>query len=110
MSAELLLVPLLQAALNDVDVYPEHLPEKARLPAIVYRRIGGRLFHSVCDDDFAPLFQITIWARTLPEREQCVQAVMLQLHEDWALTAAPIYSFDFNRKASVAIVDYTLMA
>lgn len=86
-------------------VFPEHLPEKAPLPACVYRRIGGRLHQSNCGTGITALMQLTIFSKETNERQELLRLVMLALSE-YELGSAPMMNFDFFSKAHVVVVDY----
>lgn len=105
MMAERLLATQLRTILAH-SVFPEHLPEKAELPAIVYQRIGGRLNSTVCEDALTPRFQITIFAKEMEVREQLFKKVKKALAETAELASAPIFSWDYFQKCRVAVMDY----
>lgn len=87
--------------------FPEHLPEKTPLPAIVYQRKGGKTNNTVCDDDYTADFKITIYAKTMSERAQLVKKVRQALRDGgFEQDAAPVYSFDFYSKAHAAVLFY----
>ena len=111
MSPEKRMAAVLQSVLPD-GVYPEHLPAGAGLPAILYRRIGGRWHSVVCaDDDLDVSMQITIFADGMAQRERLLADVMAVFNTDEFLPqSAPVLSFDYYSKAHIAVLDYSFAA
>ncbi|MDK4586937.1 DUF3168 domain-containing protein [Kingella kingae] len=87
--------------------YPEHLPEKSPLPALVYQRQGGQTHNTSCDDDYTADFRIAVYAKHARERASLVQKTRDAMRDaGFEPEQAPVYEFDFNLKAHVAVLIY----
>lgn len=91
------------------DTYPDHLPEKVPLPAIVYQQTGGQTHNSNCSDDYTADFRIAVYTKTAKECRQLEKQVQAALDAAGIeQDDAPIHEFDFYLKAHVSVLSYLI--
>lgn len=94
-------------------VFPDHLPDETKMPAIRYTLIGGQIDGTNCGIEISPRVQIDIYANTVKERHELEEKVAIAMvptdEYEPSLQVPAIHSYSYENKAYVSTLDYLIL-